>query len=108
MAGGDTRGKPRTAPDVWLPKQWLCRGALPRQRKGHPSTALYSACDARRPRGRFRRRDGGSGSLRVASTGGIHRMTDAEKTVLLVEDNEDNRTVYRTILEHFGYHVAEA
>lgn len=35
-------------------------------------------------------------------------MTDAEKTVLLVEDNEDNRTVYRTILEHFGYHVAEA
>ena len=35
-------------------------------------------------------------------------MTDTEKTVLLVEDNEDNRTVYRTILEHFGYHVAEA
>ena len=35
-------------------------------------------------------------------------MTDAEKTVLLVEDNEDNRTVYRTILEHFGYQVIEA
>ena len=32
----------------------------------------------------------------------IPRMTDAEKTVLLIEDNEDNRTVYRTILEHFG------
>ena len=30
------------------------------------------------------------------------------KTVLLVEDNEDNRTVYRTILEHFGYRVEEA
>jgi CheY-like chemotaxis protein len=35
-------------------------------------------------------------------------MTDATKTVLLVEDNEDNRTVYRTILEHFGYQVIEA
>jgi len=35
-------------------------------------------------------------------------MSDASKTVLLVEDNEDNRTVYRTILEHFGYQVIEA
>ena len=35
-------------------------------------------------------------------------MTEADKTVLLVEDNEDNRTVYRTILEHFGYQVVEA
>lgn len=35
-------------------------------------------------------------------------MSDAAKTVLLVEDNEDNRTVYRTILEHFGYEVVEA
>jgi len=35
-------------------------------------------------------------------------MTDSSKTVLLVEDNEDNRTVYRTILEHFGYKVTEA
>ena len=35
-------------------------------------------------------------------------MADAAKTVLLVEDNEDNRTVYRTILEHFGYEVVEA
>ena len=35
-------------------------------------------------------------------------MTDSSKTVLLVEDNEDNRTVYRTILEHFGYRVVEA
>lgn len=34
-------------------------------------------------------------------------MADS-KTVLLVEDNEDNRTVYRTILEHFGYTVIEA
>ncbi len=35
-------------------------------------------------------------------------MTDSAKTVLLVEDNEDNRTVYRTILEHYGYQVVEA
>ncbi|HET8654192.1 MAG TPA: response regulator [Longimicrobiaceae bacterium] len=35
-------------------------------------------------------------------------MAEAPKTVLLVEDNEDNRTVYRTILEHFGYQVMEA
>ena len=35
---------------------------------------------------------------------------DAErrKTVLLVEDNEDNLVVYRTILEHVGYAVVEA
>ena len=30
------------------------------------------------------------------------------KTVLLVEDNEDNLVVYRTILEHVGYKVIEA
>jgi CheY-like chemotaxis protein len=31
-----------------------------------------------------------------------------DKTVLLVEDNEDNRIVYATVLEHFGYRVLEA
>ena len=35
-------------------------------------------------------------------------MTDTGKTVLLVEDNEDNRIVYSTILRHFGYRVMEA
>lgn len=36
-------------------------------------------------------------------------MSDqARKTVLLVEDNEDNLVVYRTILEHVGYKVVEA
>jgi two-component system, cell cycle response regulator DivK len=30
------------------------------------------------------------------------------KTVLLVEDNEDNRIVYSTILAHSGYRVLEA
>lgn len=30
------------------------------------------------------------------------------KTVLLVEDNEDNRIVYATMLEHFGFDVVEA
>lgn len=33
---------------------------------------------------------------------------EKEKTVLLVEDNEDNLLVYRTILEHVGYRVLEA
>src|SRR5438552_14744042 len=36
------------------------------------------------------------------------RMTANGKTVLLVEDNEDNRIVYSTILRHFGYSVSEA
>lgn len=27
------------------------------------------------------------------------------QTILLVEDHEDNRNIYRTILEHFGYTV---
>ena len=31
-----------------------------------------------------------------------------QKTVLLVEDNEDNLVVYRTILEHVGFKVIEA
>jgi CheY-like chemotaxis protein len=35
-------------------------------------------------------------------------MPSAQKTVLLVEDNEDNRIVYSTILRHFGYRVMEA
>jgi CheY-like chemotaxis protein len=35
-------------------------------------------------------------------------MSIAGKTVLLVEDNEDNRIVYSTILQHFGYVVMEA
>ncbi len=30
------------------------------------------------------------------------------KTVLIVEDNEDNRIVYATILQHRGYGVLEA
>lgn len=33
---------------------------------------------------------------------------DNPKTVLLVEDNEDNLVVYRTILEHVGFKVLEA
>ncbi|MGH7475747.1 MAG: response regulator [Longimicrobiales bacterium] len=32
----------------------------------------------------------------------------AAKTVLIVEDNEDNRIVYATILQHRGYRVLEA
>lgn len=32
----------------------------------------------------------------------------ASKRILLVEDHEDNRNIYRTILEHFGYQVLVA
>jgi CheY-like chemotaxis protein len=32
----------------------------------------------------------------------------ARPLILLVEDNEDNRIVYATILRHFGFEVAEA
>lgn len=32
----------------------------------------------------------------------------SEKRVLLVEDNDDNRTIYATILMHRGYAVVEA
>ena len=32
----------------------------------------------------------------------------SDKSVLIVEDNEDNLVVYRTILEHVGYDVLEA
>jgi CheY-like chemotaxis protein len=35
-------------------------------------------------------------------------MSNTKKTILLVEDNEDNLVVYRTILEHVGYNVIEA
>ena len=35
-------------------------------------------------------------------------MSSSGKMVLLVEDNEDNRIVYSTILKHFGYEVIEA
>ena len=37
-----------------------------------------------------------------------NRMNESGKTLLLVEDNEDNRIVYSTILRHFGYNVTEA
>jgi len=30
------------------------------------------------------------------------------KRILLVEDHEDNRNIYRTILEHYGYRVVVA
>ena len=33
---------------------------------------------------------------------------DRDRTVLIVEDNEDNRIVYSTILRHHGFRVSEA
>lgn len=35
-------------------------------------------------------------------------MAARDKTVLIVEDNEDNRIVYSTILRHHGFRVCEA
>ena len=35
-------------------------------------------------------------------------VTLAHRTVLLVEDNEDNRIVYATILRHHGFRTVEA
>ncbi|HEX7119790.1 MAG TPA: response regulator [Longimicrobiales bacterium] len=35
-------------------------------------------------------------------------MMEPTKKILIVEDNEDNLMVYRTILEHVGYGVLEA
>ncbi|MEX2581882.1 MAG: response regulator [Gemmatimonadota bacterium] len=36
------------------------------------------------------------------------RNKSADKVVLLIEDNPDNRGIYRTILEHGGFEVLEA
>lgn len=35
-------------------------------------------------------------------------MTETERTVLIVEDNDDNRAIYSTYLSHFGLRVVEA
>jgi CheY-like chemotaxis protein len=35
-------------------------------------------------------------------------VDNGDRTVLLVEDNEDNRIVYSTILRYYGYRVLEA
>ncbi len=32
----------------------------------------------------------------------------AGKTIVMVEDNPDNRKIYTVLLEHFGFHVVEA
>src|SRR6476620_6349015 len=38
----------------------------------------------------------------------VNTMPNELKTVLLVEDNEDNRFIYATALRHVGYEVIEA
>jgi CheY-like chemotaxis protein len=35
-------------------------------------------------------------------------VSEGVRSILLVEDNEDNRIVYATILRHYGYRVIEA
>jgi CheY-like chemotaxis protein len=38
----------------------------------------------------------------------LDHSTSTDQRVLLVEDNEDNRTIYSTVLRHLGYQVIEA
>ena len=38
----------------------------------------------------------------------MERSASLGKTILLVEDNEDNRIIYSTVLRHVGYDVIEA
>ena len=38
----------------------------------------------------------------------MDHSTSAGQRVLLVEDNEDNRTIYSTVLRYLGYQVIEA
>jgi CheY-like chemotaxis protein len=71
-------------------------------------TFIFSA-NARYPHSPGRRLPCGRLELAVSVDLGLRtRMTDNSKTVLLVEDNEDNRIVYSTILQHYGYRVTEA
>src|SRR5690606_32628010 len=68
-------------------------GRWPREPVGHSPLA-------RPARGSWRRPPATRPSARVSRMSG-HK-------ILLVEDNEDNRLVYRTILDHFGFQVLEA
>jgi two-component system, cell cycle response regulator DivK len=38
----------------------------------------------------------------------LDHSSSSDQRVLLVEDNEDNRTIYSTVLRHLGYEVIEA
>jgi two-component system cell cycle response regulator DivK len=38
----------------------------------------------------------------------LDQPTATDQRVLLVEDNEDNRTIYSTVLRHLGFQVIEA
>jgi CheY-like chemotaxis protein len=38
----------------------------------------------------------------------VHPSPPVGQTLLLVEDNEDNRIIYSTVLRHLGYEVVEA
>ena len=42
------------------------------------------------------------------SQGLVETPAPSGQTVLLVEDNEDNRIIYSTVLRHLGYNVVEA
>lgn len=44
----------------------------------------------------------------ILSKGMTSPASERPRTVLIVEDNEDNRIVYSTMLRHFGFAVDEA
>jgi signal transduction histidine kinase/ActR/RegA family two-component response regulator len=69
----------------------------------HPGDAAEGP---ERPRGHAASVEGGRVTARWSATIDDERQDGT--TILLVEDNTDNRTIYRTILEHFGYRVLEA
>ena len=55
--------------------------------------------------------DGRAGlvATRIPARGGVRAGDDqAIRTVLIIEDNEDNRIIYAAALQHFGYRVLEA
>lgn len=56
----------------------------------------------------FRGQKPGAGRGLNAAEGGEHPTPDAPVMILLVEDNEDNRAVYTTILRYYGFQVVEA
>jgi two-component system cell cycle response regulator DivK len=44
----------------------------------------------------------------LIAPGFVELSAPSGQTLLLVEDNEDNRIIYSTVLRHLGYHVIEA
>jgi CheY-like chemotaxis protein len=48
------------------------------------------------------------GDMALSLTDPVEPSDPVKQTLLLVEDNEDNRIIYSTVLRHLGYEVVEA